>query len=62
MAISIKRNQDNIKCKIVYIGIDMHKLSWRITALVEGEKIWESDKSIWSSKDSLGGSLVGLPY
>ncbi len=33
----IKRNQINVKGKMVCIGIDMHKLSWRITALVEGE-------------------------
>jgi len=33
----IKRNQIKFKGKMVYIGIDMHKLSWRITALVEGE-------------------------
>ena len=33
----IKRNKINFKSKMVYIGIDMHKLSWRITALVEGK-------------------------
>lgn len=37
MDTSIKRNKINFKGKMVYIGIDMHKLSWRITALVEGE-------------------------
>ena len=29
--------KDHFKGKMVCIGIDMHKLSWRITALVEGE-------------------------
>ncbi|MGA3086098.1 MAG: hypothetical protein ABSE95_15100 [Thermodesulfobacteriota bacterium] len=33
----IKRNQINFKGKMVHIDIDRHKLSWRITALVEGE-------------------------
>jgi hypothetical protein len=33
----IKRNKINFKGKVVCIGIDIHKLSWRITALVEGE-------------------------
>jgi transposase len=35
----IKRKQNNFKGKMVCIGIDMHKLSWRITALVEGEMV-----------------------
>ena len=37
MATKIKRNKINFKGKIVNIGIDMHKRSWRITALVEGD-------------------------
>ena len=37
MATKTKRNKINFKGKIVNIGIDMHKRSWRITALVEGD-------------------------
>jgi hypothetical protein len=36
MAITVKRNKINFKDKLVNIGVDMHKRSWRITALVEG--------------------------
>lgn len=39
MAIKVKRNRVNFNKKTVSIGIDMHKLSWRITALVEGDII-----------------------
>jgi len=35
MAIKVKRNEVNFKGKVANIGIDMHKRSWRITALVE---------------------------
>jgi transposase len=37
MAIKVKRKEINFKGKMVNIGIDMHKLFWRITALVKGE-------------------------
>jgi len=36
MATKVKRNKINFKGKMVNIGVDMHKRSWRITALVEG--------------------------
>ncbi len=37
MAAKIKRNKINFKEKMINIGIDMHKRSWRIRALVEGD-------------------------
>lgn len=37
MATKVKKNKINFKGKMVNIGIDMHKISWRITALVEGD-------------------------
>ena len=37
MASNIKKNKINFKGKTVNIGIDMHKRSWRITALVESD-------------------------
>jgi transposase len=37
MVSKVKANQINFKGKMVSIGIDMHKRSWRITALVEGD-------------------------
>ena len=37
MASKVKKNKINFKGKMVSIGIDMHKRSWRITALVEGD-------------------------
>ena len=37
MASRVKRNTLNVNGKMGNIGIDMHKQSWRITALVEGE-------------------------
>ncbi len=37
MATRVKRNKINFKGKKVSIGIDIHKKSWRITALVEEE-------------------------
>ena len=36
MAKKVKQNRVNVKGKVVNIGVDMHKVSWRITALVEG--------------------------
>ena len=36
MAIRVKRNKIDFKDKVVNIGVDMHKRSWRITAL----KFW----------------------
>jgi len=37
MASNVKVNRINFNGKMVNIGVDMHKQSWRITALVEGE-------------------------
>ena len=37
MASRVKRNTRNFNGKMVNIGIDMHKQSWRVTALVAGE-------------------------
>jgi hypothetical protein len=37
MSTKVKRNKINIKGKMVSIGIDMHKRSWHITALADGE-------------------------
>ena len=37
MATKIKRNKINFKEKMVSIGVDMHKRSWHITALADGE-------------------------
>jgi transposase len=37
MRATVQRNKINFKGKTVSIGIDMHKASWSITALVEGE-------------------------
>ena len=42
MAFKVKKNKVNFKGKMVSIGIDMHKISWRVTALVEGDKKWTS--------------------
>jgi transposase len=39
MASKVKNNKVNFKGKTVSVGIDMHKISWRITALVEGDTI-----------------------
>ena len=39
MAIRVKRNKIDFKGKVVNIGIDMHKRSWRITALIEGDVV-----------------------
>jgi transposase len=39
MVSKVKENKINFKGKIVNIGLDMHKLSWRITALVEGDVV-----------------------
>ena len=36
MAAKVKKNQINFNGKMVSIGVDMHKHSWRITALVDG--------------------------
>jgi len=37
MASKVKRNTINFNGKMVNIGVDMNKQSWRVTALVEGE-------------------------
>lgn len=37
MACKVKKNKINFKGKMVNIGVDMHRLFWRITALVEGD-------------------------
>lgn len=35
--IKVKKNKVSFKGKVVNVGIDMHKRSWRITALVDGD-------------------------
>ncbi|MBL7177459.1 MAG: hypothetical protein ISS66_16680 [Desulfobacteraceae bacterium] len=37
MTTKVKENKINFKEKMVSIGIDMHKRSWHITALANGE-------------------------
>jgi hypothetical protein len=37
MTSKVKKNKINFNGKMVSIGIDMHKHSWRMTALVEGD-------------------------
>ena len=37
MVFEVKRNTINFNGKMVNIGDDMHKQSWRVTALGEGE-------------------------
>ncbi len=37
MASKVKKNKVNFKGKKVSIGIDMHKISWSVTALIEGD-------------------------
>ena len=37
MAIRVKRTKVDFKDKVVDIGIDTHKRSWRITAFIEGD-------------------------
>ena len=39
MVSKVKENKINFKGKMVNIGVDLHKLSWRITALVEGDVV-----------------------
>lgn len=39
MARKVKKSEVNFKGKTVSIGIDMHKRSWHITALVEGDVV-----------------------
>jgi hypothetical protein len=37
MTTKVKKNQMKFKGKTVNTGIDIHKLLWRITALIEGD-------------------------
>jgi len=37
MKTNVKKNKINFKGKMVSIGVDMHKRSWQLTALVDGE-------------------------
>ena len=39
MATKEKKNKINFNGKMVSIGIDMHKHSWHITAVVEGDPV-----------------------
>ena len=39
MASKVNDNNVNFKGKTVNIGIDMHKISWKVTALVEGDTV-----------------------
>jgi hypothetical protein len=36
MGISVDKTELRVKGKMVNIGVDVHKRSWRVTALVEG--------------------------
>ena len=36
MAEIVKKEKVNVKGNVVSIGIDVHKVSWKITAIVEG--------------------------
>ena len=40
MAFKVKRNTINFNGNMVSIGVDIHKVSWRVTELVEGEVIF----------------------
>ena len=40
MASKVKNNKVNFKGKTVSVGIDMHKISWRITALAGWVKVF----------------------
>jgi len=42
MKAKIKKNTINFKGKVVSIGVDMHKRSWHITALADGEIVLTS--------------------
>jgi hypothetical protein len=39
MAIRVNKNQGSFKAKTIHIGIDIHKLSWRITAVADSEVV-----------------------
>ena len=39
MATKISNNKINIKGKVINIGIDVHKVSWHLTAFSSGEII-----------------------
>lgn len=39
MVSKVKENKVNFKGKMVNIDVDMHKLFWQITALVEGDMV-----------------------
>ena len=39
MAIRVNKTQGSFKAKTIYIGIDMHKLSWHITAMADNEVV-----------------------
>ena len=49
MATKITRNKINFKGKTVSIGIDMHKRSWHITALADGEIVLTVTLSMWAA-------------
>jgi len=36
MAMSVKKTKLDVNGKVINIGVDVHKRSWRVTALVEG--------------------------
>ena len=70
MSTKAKKNQTELKRKMVKIGIDIHKLSWRIIALVEGDIVlaviltrshYDSfKKSLLSLKVTMFASLAKL--
>jgi hypothetical protein len=39
MATRVKKNKGSFKAKTIHVGIDVHKLSWRITALADGQVV-----------------------
>ena len=39
MATRVKKNNGSFKGKSISIGVDVHKLSWRITAVSDGEAV-----------------------
>jgi transposase len=36
MAMSVRKTKLDVKGKVINIGVDVHKRSWHVTALVEG--------------------------
>jgi transposase len=68
MASKVKANKINFKGKMINIGIDMHKRSWRITALVEGDIVMAitlstpTDNAFKKVLDRFKGNYVRIVY